>query len=185
MRRTTCAARRSRRSCRDPALDRLRGRDPGAPQGHALLPRHHPAVRRAGLPQGGRARDPSSSGSRACSSTRATRATIPTTTRRARSGSWCRHLDVPVMIHPPHVGFGEERMGEYRLASSVGRPFDLCLSLSRLIVRGDPGGFSAPEDRHLAWRRRHLRGDRPHGLCLRAAGRGLFPRLLRADEDQA
>jgi aminocarboxymuconate-semialdehyde decarboxylase len=47
-----------------------------------------------------------------------------------------QHLDVPVMIHPPHVGFGEERMGEYRLASSVGRPFDLCLSLSRLIVRG-------------------------------------------------
>jgi aminocarboxymuconate-semialdehyde decarboxylase len=47
-----------------------------------------------------------------------------------------QHLDVPVMIHPPHIGFGEERMGEYRLASSVGRPFDLCLSLSRLIVRG-------------------------------------------------
>ncbi len=53
-------------------------------------------------------------------------------------GFWelVQHLDVPVMIHPPHVGFGEERMGEYRLASSVGRPFDLCLSLSRLIVRG-------------------------------------------------
>ncbi len=45
-------------------------------------------------------------------------------------------LNVPVMIHPPHIGFGEERMKEYRLASSVGRPFDLCLSLSRLIVRG-------------------------------------------------
>ncbi|HEY4773242.1 MAG TPA: amidohydrolase family protein [Xanthobacteraceae bacterium] len=45
-------------------------------------------------------------------------------------------LDVPVMIHPPHVGFGEERMREYRLASSVGRPFDLCLALARLIVRG-------------------------------------------------
>jgi len=45
-------------------------------------------------------------------------------------------LDVPVMIHPPHVGFGEERMNEYRLASSIGRPFDLCLALGRLIVRG-------------------------------------------------
>ena len=45
-------------------------------------------------------------------------------------------LDVPVMVHPPHVGFGEERMKEYRLASSVGRPADLCLALSRLIVRG-------------------------------------------------
>ena len=45
-------------------------------------------------------------------------------------------LDVPVMIHPPHIGFGEERMKEYRLSSSIGRPFDLCLALGRLIVRG-------------------------------------------------
>ena len=45
-------------------------------------------------------------------------------------------LGVPVFIHPPHVGFGEERMKEYRLASSIGRPADLCLALSRLIVRG-------------------------------------------------
>jgi aminocarboxymuconate-semialdehyde decarboxylase len=45
-------------------------------------------------------------------------------------------LDIPVFIHPPSVGFGEERMKEYRLASSVGRPFDNCLALSRLIVRG-------------------------------------------------
>ena len=47
-----------------------------------------------------------------------------------------QELDVPVMIHPPHLGFGEERMKEYRLASSIGRPFDLCLALGRLIVRG-------------------------------------------------
>jgi aminocarboxymuconate-semialdehyde decarboxylase len=45
-------------------------------------------------------------------------------------------LDVPVMIHPPNAGFGEERMRDYRLASSIGRPFDLCLALGRLIVRG-------------------------------------------------
>jgi aminocarboxymuconate-semialdehyde decarboxylase len=45
-------------------------------------------------------------------------------------------LDVPVFIHPPHVGFGEERMKEYRLTSSIGRPADLCLALGRLIVRG-------------------------------------------------
>jgi aminocarboxymuconate-semialdehyde decarboxylase len=45
-------------------------------------------------------------------------------------------LDVPVMIHPPHLSFGEERMKDYRLASSIGRPFDLCLALGRLIVRG-------------------------------------------------
>jgi aminocarboxymuconate-semialdehyde decarboxylase len=43
---------------------------------------------------------------------------------------------IPVMMHAPSVGFGEERMRDYRLASSVGRPFDECLSLARLIVRG-------------------------------------------------
>jgi aminocarboxymuconate-semialdehyde decarboxylase len=45
-------------------------------------------------------------------------------------------LDIPVFLHPPAVGFGEERMGDYRLASSVGRPFDNCLAMARLIVRG-------------------------------------------------
>lgn len=45
-------------------------------------------------------------------------------------------LDVPVMIHPPAVAFGEERLRDYRLASSVGRPADNCLALSRLIVTG-------------------------------------------------
>ncbi len=45
-------------------------------------------------------------------------------------------LDVPVVIHPPSVGFGEERMKDYRLASSVGRPMDNALALARLIVRG-------------------------------------------------
>jgi aminocarboxymuconate-semialdehyde decarboxylase len=45
-------------------------------------------------------------------------------------------MDVPVVIHPPSVGFGEERLKEYRLASSVGRPMDNALALARLIVRG-------------------------------------------------
>ncbi len=45
-------------------------------------------------------------------------------------------LGIPVMMHAPSVGYGEERMREYRLASSVGRPFDECLSIARLIVRG-------------------------------------------------
>jgi len=45
-------------------------------------------------------------------------------------------LDVPVMMHPPTVAFGEEKMTDYRLASSVGRPFDNSLALARLIVRG-------------------------------------------------
>jgi aminocarboxymuconate-semialdehyde decarboxylase len=40
------------------------------------------------------------------------------------------------VIHPPSVGFGEERMREYRLASSIGRPMDNALALARLIVRG-------------------------------------------------
>ena len=45
-------------------------------------------------------------------------------------------LKFPVMMHAPSVGFGEERMRDYRLASSVGRPFDECLSIARMIVRG-------------------------------------------------
>ncbi len=45
-------------------------------------------------------------------------------------------LGIPVMMHAPSVGFGEERMRDYRLASSVGRPFDECLSIARMIVRG-------------------------------------------------
>jgi aminocarboxymuconate-semialdehyde decarboxylase len=45
-------------------------------------------------------------------------------------------LRIPVMLHPPSVGFGEERMKQFRLASSVGRPFDSCLALARLILYG-------------------------------------------------
>ena len=45
-------------------------------------------------------------------------------------------LDVPVVVHPPSVGFGEERMRDYRLASSIGRPMDGALAIARLIVRG-------------------------------------------------
>ena len=44
--------------------------------------------------------------------------------------------DVPIMIHPPSVAFGEERLKDYRLASSIGRPADNCLAIARLIVRG-------------------------------------------------
>jgi aminocarboxymuconate-semialdehyde decarboxylase len=47
-----------------------------------------------------------------------------------------QELDVPVVIHPPSVGFGEERMRDYRLASSIGRPMDGALAVARLIVRG-------------------------------------------------
>jgi aminocarboxymuconate-semialdehyde decarboxylase len=45
-------------------------------------------------------------------------------------------LDVPVVIHPPAAGFGDERMQDYRLTSSVGRPMDNALATARLIVRG-------------------------------------------------
>lgn len=45
-------------------------------------------------------------------------------------------LDVPVVVHPPSVGFGEERMRDYRLASSIGRPMDGALAIARIIVRG-------------------------------------------------
>src|SRR5262245_65073948 len=36
-----------------------------------------------------------------------------------------QELDVPVVIHPPSVGFGEERMRDYRLASSIRRPMEI------------------------------------------------------------
>jgi aminocarboxymuconate-semialdehyde decarboxylase len=45
-------------------------------------------------------------------------------------------LDIPVFIHPPSIGFGEERLNIYRLASSIGRPMDGAIAISRLIVRG-------------------------------------------------
>jgi aminocarboxymuconate-semialdehyde decarboxylase len=45
-------------------------------------------------------------------------------------------LDIPVMIHAPASSFGEECMRMYRLTSSVGRPFDECLAIARMIVRG-------------------------------------------------
>ena len=45
-------------------------------------------------------------------------------------------LDIPVFMHPPSIGFGEERLNIYRLGSSIGRPMDGALAISRLIVRG-------------------------------------------------
>ncbi len=45
-------------------------------------------------------------------------------------------LDVPVMIHAPASSFGEECMRMYRLTSSIGRQFDECLAIARMIVRG-------------------------------------------------
>jgi aminocarboxymuconate-semialdehyde decarboxylase len=45
-------------------------------------------------------------------------------------------LDIPVFVHPPSIGFGEERLNIYRLASSIGRPMDGAIAISRLIVRG-------------------------------------------------
>src|SRR5262245_59143768 len=45
-------------------------------------------------------------------------------------------VEVTGLIHPPRVGCGEERMRDYRLASSVGRPMVGALAIARLIVRG-------------------------------------------------
>ena len=44
-------------------------------------------------------------------------------------------LDIPVMIHPS-VADGEGNFKGYRLANSIGRPFDTALAIARLIVRG-------------------------------------------------
>lgn len=65
-------------------------------------------------------------------------------------------LRIPIMMHAPSVGYGEERMRDYRLASSVGRPFDECLSIARLIVRGIFERFT-----HLKFVGCHLGG----GIC--------------------
>ena len=43
-------------------------------------------------------------------------------------------LDIPVFVHPGDCT--TPAMEDYRLASSIGRPADNCLSLARLIVRG-------------------------------------------------
>src|SRR5437870_8026366 len=43
-------------------------------------------------------------------------------------------LDIPVFIHPGDAT--TPAMADYRLASSIGRPADNCLSLARMIVRG-------------------------------------------------
>ena len=75
-------------------------------------------------------------------------------------------LDVPVVIHPPSVGFGEERLKDYRLASSVGRPMDNALAIARLIVRGHIREVPDLETGRHASGRRHLRDDRTDGLRL-------------------
>ena len=93
-------------------------------------------------------------------------------------------LDIPVFVHPPSVGFGEERMHEYRLASSVGRPFDNCLALARLIVAG------IFEESALKLVGSHLGG----GICeiigrmdyaYELGDEAFFPGLLRAAADHA
>ena len=57
-------------------------------------------------------------------------------------------------------------MREYRLASSVGRPGDLCLSLSRLIVRGILEDFPNLKIVSSHGGGGILRGHRPPQLCL-------------------
>jgi len=45
-------------------------------------------------------------------------------------------LDVPVVIHPPRVTIGAEKMEIFRLPEMVGRPFDTTLTLARFILMG-------------------------------------------------
>jgi aminocarboxymuconate-semialdehyde decarboxylase len=81
---------------------------------------------------------------------------------------------VPVVIHPPSVGFGEERMRDYRLASSIGRPMDGALAISRLIVRGVFEKFPEAEARRHPPRRRHLRDDRRMNYAYRLQDEAFF-----------
>jgi aminocarboxymuconate-semialdehyde decarboxylase len=85
------------------------------------------------------------------------------------------------MMHAPSVGFGEERMRDYRLASSVGRPFDECLAISRMIVRGVFEKF--PKLKFVGChRRRHLqvigRMDYAYELGDKASGLGTYEPML-------
>lgn len=48
----------------------------------------------------------------------------------------CLKLDLPIFLHAPASSFGEDCMAMYRLISSIGRPWDECLAIARLIVRG-------------------------------------------------
>ena len=93
-------------------------------------------------------------------------------------------LDVPVFVHPPSIGVGEERLNIYRLGSSVGRPMDGAIAISRMIVRGQ--FEKLPKLKLVA---SHLGG----GIC-EMIGRmdyaynlqeEAFFRSLRADDDQA
>ena len=92
-------------------------------------------------------------------------------------------LDIPVFVHPGDAT--TPAMADYRLASSIGRPADNCLSLARLIVRGIFEQFPT-----LKLVGSHLGG----GIC-EVIGRmdyayelpdfSRLPRPLRADADQA
>jgi predicted TIM-barrel fold metal-dependent hydrolase len=79
-------------------------------------------------------------------------------------------LDVPVFVHPPSIGFGEER-AEHLQARLERRPPDgwsnrnIADDRTRHLrktteaqIGGEPSGW------------RHLRNDRPHGLCLQSPG---------------
>ncbi len=154
------------------------------PQGHALFLRHHPALRRAGLHQGDRARHQAA---------RAEGHLHPFQPQGALSR---RRRGAAVL----GAGSGPRRTGDDPPAASrLRRGADEGLSprlQHRAAVRFVSGarphdrarrarGFPEAEDRRLARRRRHLRNHQPDGLRLRTAGRGVLPRLLRADEDQA
>jgi len=101
---------------------------------------------------------------------------IRTTTMPCPSFQLACELDVPVVIHPPSVGFGEERMKDYRPGlPPSGVRWTTRLALARLIVRGNIREISRPS----RWSATHLGG----GICemigrmdyaLSAAGRGPY-----------
>ena len=85
----------------------------------------------------------------------------------------CGRARRPVLVHPPSIGFGEERLNIYRLGSSVGRPYGR-RDCDRAHDRARPVRETAEtQARRHPSRRRHLRDDRPHGLCLQSAGGGI------------
>src|SRR6266404_4120704 len=164
-------------------MDRLRRRASAEIPGHALFVCDDPALRRPGLHQGSRA---------CCPRARPQGHFHSFQPQGPLSG---RRRGAPVL----GTGAGARRAGDDPSAASrLRRGADERLSSRvqhRTAVRSlpgigaadrarHPGGLSARDDRGFARRRGHLRDHQPDGLCLRVAGGGVLPRLLRADEDQ-
>ena len=165
-------------------VDRLRRRGAGGAQGHALFA-SPPSCRAAGRPS---SRRPSGR-----SAARAQGHLHPFQPQGALSRRRRGAAVLGAGAGPRRAGDDPSAASRLRRGADAGvssgfehRPAVRSLPRARPADRARRSGrFPAAEDRGVARRRRHLRDHQPDGLRLRVAGRGILPRLLRADEDQA